>query len=621
MSRRRRRFFLSPLAALVLTLAPHTSVAQEIGPGADLRRADLSGLDLSGVDLTGAKLQRANLRGTRLIDAVLVGARLNRADMTGADVQGADLTDADARRARFDDADLSRVSASGARMQRASFQRARLDSTNLDGAFLQRANLTAAHAPGVDLTDASLQRAVFRFASLVGASMVNANAKRADLSGADLRGADLSGADFKRASQGGVIFTSSDVPLLPDQVSFDARVQSDLGQSAAGLAEVCATSPFSYGLYSGGLLDPLVLGGFAAEADALFGPVYTAGPILVQDEAIVSPDSVLRSGFPGPGDPVIVTSPNAVGAQLFQQQLPAPERPDPAAFFGSNVVQVRPEDYSATSGRFEGDPSDPRAIFVWNPQRKDSESATTDRNDFFLDDVFVGTTEGGPSFGQIAGQDQEPFYDDNQTFHVSVNPDGNDKVYVIEGNFWLHDSAPITFKLLGDGQGTRATFVAQGNIYISDNLAYENLEKDAVAFVALKQPEDFPDEFGVPPGNEAAEGSGNIFFGDASAESPVRFSGFMYAENDLVVTSFSNDIFVYGNMTAGSSLHLNRDAFDRKSLVIDYDARLELGEVRLPGIPLDAPDPTEFVFPDSWKLTGIEFNPGPPNQPCAPPSR
>ena len=74
----------------------------EIGPGADLRAANLGGANLSGATLTGANLTGANLNG-----ANLTGAYLTRAIFTGADLSAADLSDALLRGANLSGADLT----------------------------------------------------------------------------------------------------------------------------------------------------------------------------------------------------------------------------------------------------------------------------------------------------------------------------------------------------------------------------------------------------------------------------------------------------------------------------------------------------------------------------------
>ncbi len=68
---------------------PHEVNGYMIGPGADLRRADLfgaglEGADLSGADLNEANLKRAGLEGANLSGADLVGAKLRWTNLTGA---------------------------------------------------------------------------------------------------------------------------------------------------------------------------------------------------------------------------------------------------------------------------------------------------------------------------------------------------------------------------------------------------------------------------------------------------------------------------------------------------------------------------------------------------------
>ena len=84
----------------------------EIGPDAnlwraDLWRADLTGADLRGADLTGADLTDADLRGAYLTDADLTGADLRGAYLRGAYLTRANLTGAYLRRADLTGADLT----------------------------------------------------------------------------------------------------------------------------------------------------------------------------------------------------------------------------------------------------------------------------------------------------------------------------------------------------------------------------------------------------------------------------------------------------------------------------------------------------------------------------------
>ncbi len=65
---------------------PHEVNGYMIGPGADLRRADLFGADLEGVDLSGADLNGANLYEANLSGADLGGALLSGVNLIGARV-------------------------------------------------------------------------------------------------------------------------------------------------------------------------------------------------------------------------------------------------------------------------------------------------------------------------------------------------------------------------------------------------------------------------------------------------------------------------------------------------------------------------------------------------------
>ena len=88
-----------------------------VGPGANLRDADLSGAKLVGSDLTGANLAGANLSGCDLSGATLTGAMFSEASLDRADLSGANLSKAN----------LS--SATG------------LDTTQFDGALLDQIRL------------------------------------------------------------------------------------------------------------------------------------------------------------------------------------------------------------------------------------------------------------------------------------------------------------------------------------------------------------------------------------------------------------------------------------------------------------------------------------------------
>ena len=89
------------------TMVTVNGETHEIGPDADLSRANLFGANLSGADLSRADLFLAKLTNANLSRANLTDARLNLANLSGADLSGANLSGADLRGANLSGANLS----------------------------------------------------------------------------------------------------------------------------------------------------------------------------------------------------------------------------------------------------------------------------------------------------------------------------------------------------------------------------------------------------------------------------------------------------------------------------------------------------------------------------------
>ena len=124
------------------------------------------------------------------------------------------------------------------------------------------------------------------------------------------------------------------------------------------------------------------------------------------------------------------------------------------------------------------------------------------------------------------------------------------------------------------------TIVVKGNIYFSDNLFYEDDEKDGVVFIAMKDPS-------VPD-------SGNIYFGDPVFGTLEQMHAFMFAENDFYDVNLdakgSAKVKVVGNMTAGNHVSIKRDydtgsGIEHSQLVVDFDPRIVHKDVEPPGLP------------------------------------
>jgi hypothetical protein len=101
-------------------------IEYEIGPKANLFRADLS----------EANLSKADLRGANLYGAYLTGANLSGANLGWAYLCGADLTGANLSNAYLSEANLSGANLSNANLSEANLSNANLSGANLTGAIL-----------------------------------------------------------------------------------------------------------------------------------------------------------------------------------------------------------------------------------------------------------------------------------------------------------------------------------------------------------------------------------------------------------------------------------------------------------------------------------------------------
>lgn len=204
-----------------------------IGPGADLKNANLvsftlSGDDMSGADLSGADLVNADLTHANLSDADLATASVGNAVLTGANLSGAtattavfggsNLTNVNFDGADLTDADLADVNLSGANLANSTL-------TGVAGAFitgtpsalpsgwllrggyligldasLMDADLNSLNLDGANLTGATLVAATFEHTKLVNAILSGANLTSANLSFANLTGANLTNADLESAN-------------------------------------------------------------------------------------------------------------------------------------------------------------------------------------------------------------------------------------------------------------------------------------------------------------------------------------------------------------------------------------------------------------------------------------
>lgn len=137
-----------------------------LGPGRNLKGADLEGLNLAGADLAGDNLLHANLTDAFLEGADLAGANLNSANLCyasldNANLKGANCNDADLRDAGLSNANLTGANLRGADLRNADLTNANLSGANLEGANLEGANFTNANLTGANFQNANTTGAVF----------------------------------------------------------------------------------------------------------------------------------------------------------------------------------------------------------------------------------------------------------------------------------------------------------------------------------------------------------------------------------------------------------------------------------------------------------------------------
>jgi len=200
--------------------------------------------------------------------------------------------------------------------------------------------------------------------------------------------------------------------------------------------------------------------------------------------------------------------------------------------------------------------SDAAHIFIKNPRdgRQDIVDQTFNLNgtvvnpdDYFLEDPYEHVNLGSKTTAENATR-----------ISLAGGPagkeeDGNHKVYFIDGNLFLHNRHTYSFKIQdAENTGIGVTFVVRGNIVLSDNFYYRNINKDQVAFIALRREDD-------PKG----EISGNIYIGDADFGTIAHLESLLYAENNFYDNNLDEEeskyFEIYGNMTAGNQVLINRD--------------------------------------------------------------
>jgi len=331
---------------------------------------------------------------------------------------------------------------------------------------------------------------------------------------------------------------------------------------------------------SGG--DPLYklkLGGKKAQGDFVRGDVYSGGGITVTGDAKV--DGTIRAHDAITG---------ASGESGVTQPIPdiaAMNYPVNADFKVADLFKGATYKSNTLGGKaYQVAEASPAHIFRKNPSDRSSDTGATSKDDYFLEDPYEpmhvdsGSTGADACPIMLSGLGGKP------------GPNGNHKVYYIDGNLWIHNMNVFSFKIdHNEPNGVQVTFVAKGNIYFSDNVFYKNTAEDGIAFIAMK--------------DSKVSDSGNIYFGDPQFGTLEQMHAFMYAENNFIDKNLSATgsakVTVYGNMTAGNKVDIQRDFGTQHSkLTVNYDGRISSGDLSMPGLPR-----TDGAGSDAWALQAV----------------
>ena len=380
----------------------------------------------------------------------------------------------------------------------------------------------------------------------------------------------------------------------------------------------------------------LEFGGKGTQKDIVKGDIYSGGGLTTSGDAALLDEtgggpakSVMSSGNSSHGSSA-ATPGYVKGDQqpLDIDSMKYDQRADPSNPLYDPSLFVNVANELATNGKkgtvkstTDGlgtalqidDVNNPAHLFRQDPtdgtkQRVETYGGgATDKADFFMEDPTQDVYNGmGTDF--TGGKDAQ---------RLQVSPNGNEKVYFVDGNLWFSNAPTFTFKFKHDfAQGMKMTIVVKGNIYLTDNLLYQNLADDGIALIAMeddkfksKAPGDFAGTQ-VQKDDAARDynrksGSGNIFFGDPGGGTTERFEGFLYAENNFYDNNLGSDgsmkTDIFGNMTAGNQVKIKRDPKKYSKLQVQLDDKIKTGKAKLPGLPGTPGFGTGDWFIASWR--------------------
>jgi len=315
--------------------------------------------------------------------------------------------------------------------------------------------------------------------------------------------------------------------------------------------------PYECGIYAGGLSggewtlmlrgtgNPVSSGGREyGGKDIINGNIFVDGDVALYQESRVNP-------APAPNTYELNGDVNATGnvnrydsATVSGEITQGAEPQDPPDLVGMNYAVKNTHNVSqiftaagVSSGHLPVG-NELRDVFEKNPTDRGTECSSTTGNDYFFEPVSGFSNTRGSKHGDTP-------------LHA-----GNDRVYYVDGDVWVHSKTTYGFKMDG-----KVTIVATGNIHICDNIEYADTSS-MLGLVAL----------GKYDASGHRTSGGDFFFGDPVYGTMYTISGMMFAANDFLYNSAiatrkpeepTSGFTVNGNLSALNSVSIERDWYTK----------------------------------------------------------
>ncbi len=352
--------------------------------------------------------------------------------------------------------------------------------------------------------------------------------------------------------------------------------------------------PYECGIYAGGMggtgwtlmlrgegnPQPIGMSGEVGGRDIVNGNVYADGDVALYQESSVNPapwpnDFGLNGDVSATGD--IDVNDSATISGDANDHIEPKEDPDLVGMNYAvnnthNVTQIF-ADAGVTKGKLPFE-NELRDVFQINPGNMTSECASTPGDDYFLTPSFLSGSGG--------------------TWKTAPTPldVGEDRVYYIDGDLWIHSKSTFGFKVEG-----KSTIVVTGNIHISDNTEYA----DASSMLGLVALGKYDEDGDLISG-------GNVYFGDPVYGTLYTCSAMMFAANNFLYNTTAIDTFS-AEPQSGFTVNGNISALNRVSIERDWYTRTYFNGVRY----VNEPRPAQYDSKtNKWydSGTGVELTTG-----------